>query len=100
MRGDGVRRRLLDVDVLAGRDRVDRLLAVPVIGRGDEHGVDVLAIEDAAVVADDVELEGLARRRHPRIELRLVDLGAGDPLHVRLPRERVEHAAARGCRSR
>ena len=94
MRAMRVRGGLLDVDVLAGGDGVDHLLAVPVVGRGDEHGVDVLAIEDAAVVADDIELEGLARRRHPLIEPRLVDLGRREELAVLLPAERVEHAAA------
>ena len=57
---------------------------VPVIGRADEHRVDVVAVEDAAIVGDDVELERLPRRCHPRIELGLVDFAAGQPLHVRL----------------
>ena len=88
-----VRRRLLDVDVLAGGDRIHGLLRVPVIRRPDQHGIDVLAVEDAAVVADDVELERLARRVHPRIQLRLVHLARRNPLHARLARERVEDAA-------
>ena len=88
-----VRGGLLDVDVLARRQRVDHLLRVPVIRRGDQDRIDVLAIEDPAVIADHVELEGLPRRRHPRVELRLVHLGGGDPLDVRLPRKGVEHAA-------
>ena len=105
MRGDVVRSRLLDVDVLAGGDRVDRSAGVRVVGRADEHRVDVLAVEDAPVVADDVELEGLARGRHPLIELGLVDLACRDELAVfvsrmsesntrppRLPRADDRHA--------
>ena len=89
-----VRGGLLDVHVLAGGDGVHHLLAVPVIGRRNEHGVDVLPLEDAAIVADDIELEGLARRRHPLIEPRLVDLGRREELTILLPTERVEHTAA------
>ena len=88
-----VRRRFLDVDVLAGGNRIDGLLAVPVIRRADQYRVDVLAFEDAPVVPNHIELERLPRRRHERIELRLVHFGASHPLHVRLPRERVEHPA-------
>jgi hypothetical protein len=50
---DGEGHRLLDVDVLAGREGVERHLPVPVVRRGDEHGVDVLVVEQAAVVGDD-----------------------------------------------
>ena len=55
---DGVRRRLLDVDVLSSLQRPDRRQRVPVIGRGDDHGVDVLVVEHAAQVLDEVRLEG------------------------------------------
>ena len=48
--GDGVRDRLLDVDVLAGGDGVERDGLVPVIGRADHHRVDLAIVEDAAVV--------------------------------------------------
>ena len=91
---DRVGRRLLDIDVLARRDRIDGLLRVPVVGRRDEDRIDVLAVEDAAMVADHVELEGLPRRVHPLIELGLVDFRGGQELAVGMARERVEHAAA------
>jgi hypothetical protein len=91
---DGVRRGLLDVNVLAGGDGVHHLLAVPMIRRRDQDRVDVLALEDAAVVADDIELEGLAGRRHPLIEPLLVDFGHRDELAVLLPAERIEHTPA------
>ena len=47
---DRVRDRLLDVDVLAGGDRVERHLLVPVIRRADEHRVDLAVVEDAPVL--------------------------------------------------
>ena len=50
------------------------------IRRPDEHGIDVLAVEDAAVVADDVEVERLARGRHPLIEPGLVHFAGRDVL--------------------
>ena len=43
---DRVGHRLFAVDVLAGLHGVDRHLGVPVVGRGDQDGVDVLALED------------------------------------------------------
>ena len=47
---DPVRDGLLDVHVLAGRAGIDGHRAVPVVRRRDEHGVDVLAVEDPPVV--------------------------------------------------
>ena len=41
-----VRQRLLDVDVLVGGQRVHGHRDVPVVGAADQHGVDVLAVED------------------------------------------------------
>ena len=49
--GDVVADRLLDVHVLARLAGVDRRQGVPVVGRGDDHGVDVLGVEHLAVVA-------------------------------------------------
>ena len=51
-----VRRGLLDVDVLAGLQRPDRRERVPVIRGGDDDGVDVLVVEDAAHVLDEARL--------------------------------------------
>ena len=50
--GDRQRQRLLAVHVLARLAGVDRHQRVPVVGRGDDDGVDVLAVEQLAVVAD------------------------------------------------
>src|SRR5205814_704142 len=59
----GVGERLFDVDVLAGLQRVDRYRLVPVIGRGDDHGVDVAAVEHLTVIGKD---GGLAVRPRAR----------------------------------
>ena len=49
--GDPVRQRLLAIDVLAGLAGEDGRDRVPVVGRGDDDGVDVLAVEHLAEVA-------------------------------------------------
>ena len=42
--------RLFDVDVFAGVARVDGHRHVPVVGAGDQDGVDVFAVEQLAIV--------------------------------------------------
>ena len=44
------RHRLLGIDVLAGLAGVDRVQRVPVVGRGGDDRVDVLAIQQLAIV--------------------------------------------------
>ena len=53
---DGAARRLLHVDMLAPFRRVHHLHGVPVIGRGHHDAVDVLAIEDIAIIAIHVDV--------------------------------------------
>ena len=53
---DRVGHRLFAVDVLARLHGVDGHLGVPVVGRGDQDSVDVLAIEEPAVVLGDAVL--------------------------------------------
>ena len=48
--GQVVRERLFDIHVLAGGAGVDRHRHVPMVGRGDQHGVDVLAVQQLAIV--------------------------------------------------
>ena len=91
---DVVRNRLLDVDVLAGGERVGRDPGVREVGRADEHRVDVVAVEHTAIVADDVER--LGERAIGALEALLLvlrDLASHRELHVVVARERVEHAA-------
>ena len=47
---DGVRHRLLDVHVLARGHGVDGDLRVPMVRRGDQHGVDVVAIQEVPII--------------------------------------------------
>ena len=58
--------RLLHVDVGAGLDGRDHRQGVPVVGRGDQHDVEVLLLEHLAVVAVGARLllRGLARGDH------------------------------------
>ena len=108
---DREREGLLDVDILARVARHDRLDGMPVVGRGDDHRVDVLLVEDAAEIL--VPLDRAAEFRQPRgdsvgqllemrmdlvelpVQIRLVDVAKGDDLGVLVSEERVEdlHAA-------
>ena len=95
--GDGVRDRLLDVDVLAGRHGVERDGLVPVIGRADHHGVDPAIVEDAAVVGDlrgggSGDLGGLEQAR-------LVDVADGDHLVAGQPLQLVHQPARPAARA-
>ena len=53
---DGQGHRLLAVDVLARPHGVDADLRVPVVGCADDHGVDILAVEDLTIILVDVRL--------------------------------------------
>ena len=75
---DRVRHRLLDVNMLAGCHGVDRNLSVPVVGGGDEHGVDVIAFEQLAVVHVAVALANVLSAR----DAALVDIADGQHLDI------------------
>ena len=49
---DGAGERLFDVDVAAGVEGVDRDVLMPVVGRGNEDGIEVFGVEQAAVVGE------------------------------------------------
>src|SRR5262245_24937999 len=78
--GDGQAERLLAVDVLAGLAGVDGDQGVPVVGHGDDDGIDVLAVEQLAVVADGERgLAGLLLDAGPGLfEPGLIDLADRD----------------------
>ena len=106
---DRHRERLLDIDILArlaGGDHLDR---VPVVGRCDHDGVDILAIEDRPEVLDprDVALElghlgdALAQTGKSRIEpivvaveIRLINVAEGDDLGIRVGQKALQELAA------
>jgi hypothetical protein len=90
---DGVRRRLLDVDVLAGLHRPDAGERVPVVRRRDDDGGDVLVVHDAPEVLHEGRLEGgdvfQARIVDARVGEVAVDVAQRLDLDVRQPREAV-----------
>ena len=79
---DVVRRRLLHVHVLARVAGIDGHEGVPVLGGADDDGLNVLVLEQLAVVAIHLRLPagGLEAILH----VRLVDVADGDHIHVRL----------------
>ena len=119
---DRERERLLAVDVFARLDGVDEHLRVPVVRRADEHDVDPLVVEDAAVIdvavgRGDIGIDFGGRephlRRHLRVDGRkiadgLVDIGHRDHAAVglRLGRDHrsliaaADHADARAVARR
>lgn len=52
---DGAAGGLFDIDVLAALGRVNHLNGVPVVGRGYDDGVDVLALEDITVISIGID---------------------------------------------
>ena len=91
----GVAGRLLEVDVLARVARVDVMLRVPVIRRRDQNGIDVLAIEDAAVVfVPSTLLPSLTELLDGGVESLLEHVARGDEDVVRRLRKRRQHLIA------
>ena len=78
--GNRVRQRLLAVDVLLGLGRQHAAQSVPVVGRGDHHGVDVVAGQKLAEIA--VNVAALVLARLDRLGILLLDgfLGIRGPL--------------------
>jgi hypothetical protein len=78
--GHGQGQRLLDVDVLAGAAGHHRHQRVPVVGRGDDHRVDVLVVEQ---VAEIPVRRGLpAGQLHALVQVGLVDVADGHRLDL------------------
>ena len=89
--GDGHRRRLLDVDVLAGLAGEHRHQRVPVIGRADDDGVDGLVVEDAP----EVGVPGGGRRDFGGLgQVGRVDVADGGDLDVGEALMAAQHAGA------
>ncbi len=90
---DRLRERLLAVDVLAGPAGHDRLQRVPVVGRGDQHRVDIRLIEDLA----EVTVRGRLAAEQLRVGLLhrgLRDIAHGGDLTVGVLQEELHHLAA------
>jgi len=82
---DGLRHRLLGVDVLAGPERIDDLAVVPVVGRADADGVYIFVGEQVGVV--DIALRVgaglLLDEGADLVFLVLVDFADGDEVDLR-----------------
>ena len=95
--GDAVGDRLLDVDVLARRDGVERHRLVPVIGGADDDRVDLPIVEDLAVV-DNLHRSGPGDLRRLQ-QSRLVDVAHRDHLVAGQLLEEVHQAAGAAARA-
>ena len=102
----GERKGLLDVDVLARVAGHDGLDGMPVVGRGDDHRVDVLLVEDAAEIL--VPLDRPSEIGQPGgdpvgqllemgmdpielpVQVRLIDVAECDDLGILVPDERIQ----------
>ena len=89
---DAQRGGLLDIDILPGLAGVDGLQGVPVVGRGDDHGVHVLQLEELAVVLEPLGVGADLLRG--KVEVGLVDVADGDDLSVALLEKGVQHLVA------
>src|ERR1700739_794404 len=76
----GVDQRPLTVDVLAGYHGVDGNLLVPVVGRADDHRVDIFARQDFLVVAGGENV--VAPEFLAVFETAVVTVGYGNQLHA------------------
>ena len=82
---DGDRRRFLNVDMLPSLAGMYRLHGMPVIGRGDHDGIDVLAQTDVTIVA--IGRHTHAGGVHGLGQLPLVDIAHGRDVHTTLRTE-------------
>ena len=89
---------LFDIDVLAGSDRIEQHPVMPVLGRGDDHGVDVLVVEQLSIVT--IGLRSRTGFRQPCFEIRFVDVANRADLDVLVPPKTPRQRAAPGLRFR
>jgi hypothetical protein len=91
-----VSQRLFNVNVLAGRHGVDRHRHVPVIGRGDEHGVHVFVAQELVIIAVGRRL-GIGEFLR-LLQVRFVDVAQRHHARVRHLGERLHQVpAAASC---
>ncbi len=82
---DGVRERLLEIDILAGGHGVDQHLAMPVVRRCDVDRIHILAIENSTVILVALELHVLLQASQLLVSLiqpGRVGVAVGDVLDV------------------
>src|SRR5262245_15951359 len=94
----GARDGLLDVNVLARLTGHHGLQRMPVVGRGDDHRVNVFAVEHSTkipVCIDAFEFGVIDRKVH----LWLEDVAERDNLRVRISHKSLHHAAPLSSRT-
>src|ERR1019366_7614069 len=91
---DGERHRLFLIDMLATRDGGGEVFGVEVLRGGDEDGIDVAVVQQAAVV--EVGL-GVGRDLPDIFEAAGIDVGGGDAFHVLAVERLLEDFGAAGA---
>jgi hypothetical protein len=89
----GVGHRLFAVDGLAGTDRVDDDLLVPMIGDGGEDAVDFLVVEEIFVAARDGKI-GVGGNFASEQVAAVVKIGSGDAFNARESESVGQYAGA------
>src|ERR1017187_10299374 len=90
------RHRLFLVDVLAAGERGGEVLRVQVLRGGDQHRVDILVVEQVAIV--EVGL-GVRRDLFDVFQAAGIDVGGADALHVLAGQRLLEDFGAAGART-
>ena len=101
--GDGVGKGLLHIDVLAGLAGVNEGGRVLVLAGGDIDRVDILAVQDAAVIERGIGFPAVAHAGESGLGLRHAGLdyvGDGDDPRLRMLGHQAHFARAHGRRSR
>ncbi len=90
--GEVVRERLLNVNVFPGRAGIDGHRHVPMVGRADQYGVDIFAIENLAVLLrrDRLRIGQLLGQ----IDVHVPNIAYGSDAHARHFYERFHQPAA------
>ena len=94
-----VAERFLAVNIFARLHRVDRGDGVPMVWRGDDHAVEILAVKKfAVVVIAGRVVVGRLGRGDGLAQVLLIDIGERDHVNITLAQDRthvaVAHAAA------
>ena len=99
---DRVGQGFLDVGVLAVAHGVERSEDMPVVGRANQHGIDVVAAGDFAKVAVSGAIRiaiVLVDRGHDRVEVGLVDVAHREDLDALMGHEILHDAHAASARA-
>lgn len=99
--GDGQRQRVLAVDILAGLERLDGSLSVLLVGRGDEHAIEGLVVDEfAEVPCLGLELLQPAMAHHLRGVLAMGAVHVAAEVNVNCPAFTLDPDSTTTCRLR